>query len=312
MCLQRSWIIWSVCAVLASGGNWAAAQPVKKEKPAALVNGETIAQAELKAVLDARPSPVPLSAEQQKQLKQAALDMLIDDMLMRQFLRKNSQAPTAAEITKEIDLVKTALKKQNKTLEEFLRDSRQNEEQLRQDVAARLQWKAYLGTRFTEAQLKTYYETNKVFFDKVFVKASHILVKVSVNASPAEKQAARNKLETLRQEITAGKIKFADAARKYSDCPTKDKGGDIGQFPFKFAVVEPFAKAAFALKKGEMSDIVASDFGMHLILVTDRTAGEASDFHALRETVREVMAQEMELYQRVIADQRKAAKIEIN
>ena len=77
---------------------------------------------------------MPLSAEQQKQLKQAAIDILIDDLLMRQFLRKQVEPPTALEVAKEIEDLKVALKKQNKTIEEFFRDSKQTPEQLRQDL----------------------------------------------------------------------------------------------------------------------------------------------------------------------------------
>lgn len=303
----------SVLLLLVTSAGAVIGQTAKQEKPAAIVNGEQISQAELRALLDARPSPVPLSAQQQKELKQSAIDMLIDDLLMRQFLRKVAKPPTPEEMGKELEELKTALKKQDKTLDQFLRESKQTEEQLRQDMVARLQWKAYLVARFPDdTQLKAYYEANKPFFDKVFVRASHILVKFNGNATAAEKQAARNKLETIRQDIVAGKISFADAARKYSECPTKDKGGDIGSFPFKFVVVDPFAKAAFSMKKGDVSEVVTTDFGVHLIMVTDRTAGEPSSFDRLRETIREVMAQEMELYQRVLAEQRKAAKIEVN
>src|SRR5207253_8677424 len=136
-------------------------------------------------------------------------------------------------------------------------------------------------------------EANKVLFDKVFVRASHILVKIGPTAPAAEKQNARAKLETVRQEIVAGKLDFAEAAKKYSDCPSKDKGGDIGPFPYKFVVVEPFAKAAFAMKKGDVSDIVATDFGLHLIKVTDRTQNETTSFESVKESVRDVMAQDM-------------------
>src|SRR5262249_46642442 len=152
--------------------------------------------------------------------------------------------------------LRDALKKKTMTLDQFLREGKQTEEQFRQDLAARIQWKHYLGTRFTDVQAKNYYDANKVFFDKVFVRASHILVKLAPTATAAEKQTARAKLETIRQEISAGKLDFAEAAKKYSDCPSKDKGGDIGPFPYKFVVVEPFAKAAFAMKKGDVSDIV--------------------------------------------------------
>lgn len=300
-------------AILSIGSFGADAQAqASKAKAAASVNGEQISQSELKVLLDARPSPVPLSAEQQKQLKQAALDMLIDDALMRQFLGKHTQTPTSVEITKELDDLKEALKKQKKTLEQFLHDSRQSEEHLRKDVVARLRWKSYLTTRFPDSEVKAFYDANKVFFDKVFVKASHILVKVSDNATASERQAAKNKLETLRQEIIGGKMKFADAATKYSECSSKEKGGDIGPFPYKFVVVEPFAKAAFSMKVGEISDLVTTDFGFHIITVTERSAGETSDFNSLRNTIREVIAQDTDLYQRILADQRKAAKIEIS
>ncbi|MBI3411299.1 MAG: peptidylprolyl isomerase [Planctomycetes bacterium] len=308
-------VLWALLAISATGAVAARAQGLAKpEKPAAVVNGEPIPQADLRALIDARQfSPVALSAQQQKELKQSALDMLVDDMLMRQFLRKQVKPPSAAEVGKEMDELKEALKKQNKSLDQFLRDSKQTEDQLHKDIVARLQWKGYLTARFPDdAQLKSYYEANKPFFDKVFVRASHILVKVSSNATAAEKQTARSKLETLRQEILAGKIKFDDAARKYSDCPSKDKGGDIGAFPFKFVVVEPFARAAFSSKKNEISEVVTTDFGFHLIMTTDRTAGEASHFEALRDTIREVIAQEMDLYHHVIAEQRKAAKIDVN
>ncbi len=299
-------------AILVIGAIQAHAQaPANQEKSAALVNGEAIPVADLKAILDQRPSPVPLTAAQQRELRQAALDMLIDDVLMRQFLKKNAAPATAPEIQKELDDLKEALKKQNKTLDQFFREGKQTEEQLRQDLAARILWKHFIATRYGDPEAKSYYEANKYFFDKVYVRASHILVKVAANAPPAERQAAKAKLETLRREITSGKLAFAEAAKKYSDCPSKEKGGDIGQFPYKFVVVEPFAKAAYALKEGGLSDIVITDFGLHLIKVTERSPGESSTFEAMKETVREVMAQEGELFQGILAEQKKAAKIEV-
>ncbi len=279
-------------------------------KTVAHVNGEAIAAADLQAMLDARPSPVPLTQAQQRELRQAALDMLVDDVLMRQFLRKSALPAQPVEIQREIDELKKVLEKKTMSLEQFLRENKQTEEQFRQDVAARVLWKHYLAARFPEAETRNYYEVNKVLFDKVFVHASHILVKMAPSASPAEKQNAQNKLETIRNEIMSGKLDFAEAARKYSDCPSKEKGGDIGSFPYKFVVVEPFAKAAFAMKKGDISGIVVTDFGLHLIKVTDRTQSETTTYEPTKESVREIMAQDMDLYQTILAEQRKAARIE--
>jgi parvulin-like peptidyl-prolyl isomerase len=302
----------ALCALQANAQGTKQPLAAGQDKPAAVVNGEAISIAEVMAVLEARPSPVPLTAAQQRELRQSALDMLIDDLLMRQFLRKNALPAQPAEVQKEVQELTDALKKKTMTLEQFLREGKQTEEHFRRDLAARIQWKHYLAARFPDAQARSYYEANKVFFDKVFVRASHILVKVGPTAAAAEKQTAHAKLETIRQEILAGKLDFGEAAKKYSDCPSKDKGGDIGPFPYKFVVVEPFAKAAFGLKKGEMSDIVTTDFGLHLIRVTDRTQNESTTFDSVKDAVRDVMAQDMELYPNVLAEQRKAAKIDVH
>ncbi len=112
--------------------------PATQEKPAAYVNGEAISMTEIQAMLEARPSPVPLTAAQQREFRQSALDMLIDDVLMRQFLRKNALPPQPAEIQKEIDELNEVLKKKTMTLDQFLRESKQTEAQFRQDVAARV------------------------------------------------------------------------------------------------------------------------------------------------------------------------------
>jgi parvulin-like peptidyl-prolyl isomerase len=302
-----------VSVVLVTGlvGTVAAQGPGAAEKPAAVVNGEPIAIAEVRAILEQRPSPVPLPEAEKRAMRQAALDMLIEDALMRQFLRKSAPPADPIAVNKEIAELQEALKKQNMNLAEFLKKGQQTEAQLRSDIAARVQWKTYLTGRLPEANVKAYYDTNKVFFDKVLVKASHILVKLNGNAPAAEKQAALAKIQAIRQEIVAGKIKFDDAARRYSDCPSKDKGGDLGPFPYKFVVVEPFAKAAFALQKGQMSDVVQTTFGLHLIWVTDRTPGESSNYEATKDLVREVYAQDLELYQNILAEQRKTARIDV-
>jgi parvulin-like peptidyl-prolyl isomerase len=303
-------VLWAICSVPADCGPLPSVPPpASAEKPAALVNGEAISLADLKAALDARPSPVPLSAAQQKELRQGALDMLIDDLVMRQFLRKHGTIEPEA-IDRELEDLKVVLGKQGKTIGQYLREEKQTEANLRADAAARLQWKAYLRTHYPEPEVKSYYEANKLHFDKVQVRASHILIKVAASATPLDKGQARAKLETIRQEILTGKIDFNEAARRYSECPTGEKGGDVGLFFYKGDAIEPFTKAAFALKVGDVSEVFGSEAGLHILKVTERTKGEASTFEGCRDQVRDVMAQDQELYPHVLAEQRKAAKIE--
>jgi parvulin-like peptidyl-prolyl isomerase len=276
-------------------------------KPAAVVNGEVIRFEDVKALAENRPSLVPLPDKLQVEIYKSALEMLIDDMLMRQFLRKNAPAADQAEVEREWKELNQALSKKQMTLDEFLRDSKQTVEQLKADVATRVQWRVYLSVRFSEADAKAYYQANKVFFDKTFVQASHIL---RMAKNPDERAKARQMLEVLRQDIVTKKMTFEQAARAYSQCPSKEKGGDIGKFPYKFVVVEPFARAAFAMKVGDVSGIVESDVGMHLIMVTGRIEGPPSKFEEMRETVRETYAQDIELYQKILTEQRSAAKIQ--
>jgi parvulin-like peptidyl-prolyl isomerase len=287
------------------------AAPQAGAKPAALVNGEPVPMADVQAVLSQQPpSPTPMTEAQKNEQCLGAVQILVEQTLMRQFLSKQVPPAAPAAVQKEVADLEAALRKDNKmTLADFLKETGQTEAQLRADIALQLQWRAYVNPRLTEAALKAYYDANKVFFDKVFVRASHILIKLPPSASAVERQAAQVKLGQLRAEIVAGKIDFAEAARKYSDCPSKTNGGDIGPFPYKFAVLEPFAKAAFAMKINDISGVVATDFGLHLIKVTNRDNGQPSDYAKMHEQVKEIYARE--LYQTIATEQRRTARVEI-
>src|SRR5262249_4970514 len=146
----------------------------------------------------------------------------------------------------------------------------------------------------TDAVLKKYWEENKLFFDKVVVRASHILFRLPRTASETEKQAAKNKLLGLRKEIVAGKLDFAEAAKKYSDCPSSKNGGDMGLFPVRFSGIhDVIVRTAFSMRVGEVSDVVTTEFGFHLIKVTERKPGEASVFDKVKEVVYQVAAKEL-------------------
>jgi peptidyl-prolyl cis-trans isomerase C len=299
-------------AVLVLGVNGARTQLQKAaRKPAAVVDGTSISMAEVEAVLkQGGPTATALTDAQRKQLQMEAVGMLIDDLLMEHFLRRNGPRIEQAEVDKKLAELEASLKQQGKSLADFYKESGQTKEQLVSNLVNMLQWATYVKQHLTEADIKRYYEANRDFFDRVAVRASHIVLRVASNASPGEREQARSQLQALRQEILSNKIDFAQAAKKYSQCTSASSGGDIGYFPRKLAVEEAFAKAAFALKVGEVSDVVESDYGLHLIKVTDRKPGQPSDYNKIKDEVRELCAEEMRMA--ILAQQRKAAHIEIN
>ena len=97
---------------------------------AARVNGEPIKLVDVQAVLDQRPAPVKLTAEQERAHRRAALDMLIDDALMRQYLSRTVQTPPVQEVERVVSEFAEALRKQNRTLDQYLREEKQTELEL--------------------------------------------------------------------------------------------------------------------------------------------------------------------------------------
>jgi parvulin-like peptidyl-prolyl isomerase len=310
----RTWVLHglaSAAALLVVASGAPAQTETKGAKPIAVVEGMPITFAEVEAVLkQAPPTPAPLTEVQRKQMQMEAVGMLIDDILLEKFLRKNGPTIPVAEVDKRVAELADSLKKQGKTLQDFCKDTAQTDAQLRSNILTMMQWGGYVKDHVTEADLKKYYDDYKDYFDRVGVRASHIVLRVPPTAPEQERADAKAKLQALRQDIVAGKVEFAEAAKKNSQCSSAPAGGDIGYFPRKLAVEEAFGKAAFALKVGEVSDVVQTDYGMHLIKVTDRKPGQPSDYTKIKEEVRELYVVEMR--QGLLEQLRKTAKVEVN
>ncbi len=283
---------------------------VPANKIVATVNGESITYGQLQPIFkQAGPLPANLPEANRREIYREALGTLIDDLLINQFIRKVAPPASAADVNKQMGELVAGLKKQNKTLADLCKESQQSEAEIRDDVAHDLQWNAYVDKRVSEADLQKYYTEYKDFFDKVAVRASHIFIRLSSATTEIEKTAARTKLEQLRAQVLAGTLDFAAAAKAHSQCPSAPNGGDIGTFPRKFVVDENFARVAFAMKPGEISNVVESGFGLHLIKVTERKAGQPSDYSKIKGEVREFYMEDLK--QGLLNRMRKDAKIEI-
>ncbi|GAC1389957.1 MAG: SurA N-terminal domain-containing protein [Variovorax sp.] len=146
----------------------------------------------------------------------------------------------------------------------------------------------------SDADLKAYYEQNAARFGtREERRASHILIAVPAGAPAKDREQARAKAEQLLAEVRKTPSLFAEVARKNSQDPgSAPNGGDL-DFVTRGAMVKPFDDALFALKKGEISGIVESEFGYHIIQLNDIKPAVVSPFEKVRATVEnEIRAQQ--------------------
>ena len=133
-----------------------------------------------------------------------------------------------------------------------------------------------------EADLKTYYEQNIASnAAKEERRASHILIPAAKDAPAAERAAAKVRAEELLAAVQKAPASFADLARRHSKDGSAAKGGDL-EFLARGATVKPFEDVLFSLKKGETSGVVETDFGYHIIRLTDIKAPRQRSFEEVR------------------------------
>jgi parvulin-like peptidyl-prolyl isomerase len=311
----RTWTLRTLASaalavVLAAGALAQPTAPANGAKQAAVVNGEAITLAEVDAILKSRPiqSMKPTEADY-REMQKEALNMIIDERIMQQFLHKHASAATPAQINKKFRELQDALKTQGQTLEEYYQASGQTEAQVRASIVTTLQWNAYLDKNLTEAALHKYYEEYRDSFDQAEVRVSQILLRLKPGLTAADLDLVRNWLRGVRQDILGRKLDFAEAARKYSQDVSASRGGDLGFIARKGAVEETFARAAFALKTNEISDVIQTASGLHLITVTQRKAGSPSEFKTVEPKIRELAGEE--IMSSVLAQERQAAQVKI-
>lgn len=137
-----------------------------------------------------------------------------------------------------------------------------------------------------DAEVKKFYDENAAKFQgNEQRRASHILIGFGVSATPEQKQQARAKAEEILATVKKNPKRFEELAVKESQDPgSASKGGDLGSFG-RGAMVKPFEDAAFGMKVGQISDVVESEFGFHIIKVTEVT-GESADYESLKPKIK--------------------------
>jgi peptidyl-prolyl cis-trans isomerase C len=259
----------------------AAPKPVPAQLPDVLarVNGESVTKADFDraiAAIEGRAGgPVP--TEQRDQIFRSVLDQIVSYKLLVQETQARKVDPSDEEVTARVqqiqgqfpseDAFKQMLTARHTTLEQLRSDAKQDlavQKMIDAEIAPKIQVKP--------EQLADFYAKNPDQFKQPErVHASHILIGVPRGADAAAKAQAHTKAEQVLQDVKAGKD-FAALAKEHSQDPgSAPNGGDLGFFQ-QGQMVGPFNDAAFGLAPGTVSDIVETEFGFHIIKVTEKQA----------------------------------------
>ncbi|MSR32733.1 MAG: hypothetical protein EXR99_14645 [Gemmataceae bacterium] len=303
-----SLILGLASSLLAQGNS----QAKKFPQVVASVNGEQITGAELESIIQQigkNQDPLGTAQNRLQMERDAALAMLIDDLLMQQFIRQNTPAVPDALVNQKMAEMAAELKKQGKTLQGLCKETQQTEAQLKKTLRLKLQWGNYAQSQIKEEHVKNYYSHFKDFFDGHTVQVALIVLRTPPGVTAAEKTRMGSKMQDLRKQIIEGKMDFAFAAKTYSQDPSSAAGGNLGYVPRKYALEEPLAQVAFRLGSGQVSEVISLDMGLFLLRVLDRKPGRGAEYQKIKEDVRDFCLEDF--FQDTLVNQRKLAKIEI-
>ncbi|MHC4458986.1 MAG: peptidylprolyl isomerase, partial [Planctomycetota bacterium] len=279
---------------------------------AVTVNGVDITESQveeqIKPQLDrlaARSQKLPPQfIEQYKQrLRGQILERMIVQQLLDQKVKENKIKVTEEDVTKKLEEMASS-QSPPLSLEDFeslVKTTGQSLDQIKERIRKGLGYEKLIEAQregkkdITEDDARKYYsEHSEQFKTPEQVRASHILIKPDAadpNKDPNQAKAeAKAKAQDLLNKIKED-ADFAELAKANSACPSSAGGGDL-KFFRKGQMVPPFEKTAFSLKVGQVSDVVETRFGYHIIKVTDRKEASVTTFEQAKEDISKRLSQE--------------------
>lgn len=275
-------------------------KPVPQQLPEVIarVNGEAVKKDEFEQMLKTmeRQAGQPIPADRRDEIIRGALDQMITYKVLSLESRARGIKVEEAEVEAKLQEIKKqfptdqafqqALKDRNMTLENVRSDARV-------DLSVNKLMTAELSNipAASEAEAKDFYDKNPDKFKQPEqVRASHILIRVDKTADEAARKRARGEIDAVMKKVKAGGD-FAALAKEHSQDGSAAQGGDLNYFS-KGQMVEPFNKVAFELKPGQVSDVVQTEFGYHIIKVADHKAERTIPFEEIQPRIKDFLAQE--------------------
>jgi len=296
----------------------------EQEKPAAAtVNDKSILVSDLNREMRKAMAGNPALGLKEnvailQKMQQEVLSYLIDREIMFQEGKKLGLDVQVAEVDAELDGIKGKFPSQD-AFEQALSQEELTEKRFHDLIERELMVRKVHTVKIeptskpvTDADVTKFYEANKEkLVEPEKVSASHILIKVDADASDQERVSAKSEIQAILKEARSGSD-FAELAKKHSQCPSASQGGELGYFE-RGKMVEPFGKTAFGLQPGEISDIVETQFGYHIILLKDKEPRKQLELEDVSDRIRQFLYdQEMDIaLKKWLEPIRKKASIEI-
>jgi peptidyl-prolyl cis-trans isomerase C len=221
---------------------------------------------------------------------------MIDEELLFQESRKKGITAEPEAITAELKKIKKGFPT-DADFKKLMAESGLTEAELRSNIERGQVIKKLIDTQIMalivipDPEIRTFYDTHPDYFKRPEqVRASHILIKVDPQAEQPVKDEKKAKLQKIQKRLKAGEA-FAVLAKEISECPSNIKGGDLGYFE-RGKMVKPFEDVAFKLKTGEVSDIVETRFGYHLIKVVDKKPASVMGYEEVKDKIGQYLKKE--------------------
>ncbi len=289
---------------------------------AAIVNGSVIPlktyNGQVQAIIQQYTSQgVNFQDAQLADLKIKVLDNLIDQELLYQDAVAKGLTVSDEAVKAQLDAVKGQFP-DDATYINVLASQGMTEEEVKSDIGRTLLVEDYITSKFgplikieDSDSMKFYQENSQYFSQPEQVRASHILIKVEPEAEESVKKDALKRINAIKTRLNDGE-EFSELARTLSEGPSNVNGGDLGAFG-RGQMVKSFEDAAFAMNVGDVSGVVETQFGYHIIKLTSKTAQTSVPFEEVKGQIVDHLTQlEMaEMINKYVATIKPGAVIEV-
>ena len=284
----------------------------------AKVNGVDLLKSDLEKIYSMLSAQAKMTGEAKsdKEVIDVALGELLNMEVLKQESASRNIVPSSEDIEKEMKTIRANFP-DDAAFEATLKGKGLTMEGVKKSLTAQIAVQKMLEKEvqskisISADEIKKFYSENPDYFkSKDSIKASHILIKTEENADEKTVAEARKKIDAILAKVKGG-ADFAEMAKEKSEGPSGPNGGDLGYFG-KGQMVKPFEEAVYKLKVGELSEVVKTQFGFHIIKLVDIKKAGTTPLSEVEESIKMFLSRQKgeEVFKKFVAKLRSSASIE--